>query len=555
MGSHVWLHVSVWKLIKDYKLFMLVAVLVFIDVVTLITWQIVDPFYRDTHNGTAEPSPQNEDIWVIPEMEYCQSKRMTIFLGSIYVYKGLLMAFGIFLAWETRHVSIPALNDSKYIGMSVYNVVIMCVIGAGLSFVLRDQQDAAFVIISIFIIFCSTATLCLVFVPKVRLLIELKRNPQAGDARVRATLKPFKKSRRDSDEMELHHRIKVVTEDNFRFRQRLKEKAYELEALTFRLRGLEESSLVITKAETQQIIGSIGSGVGVGLETLDIKDKELNESKENVKECQKWSPYESLKVTSLSASPSFEVSGNGVYDHKMPIPPPESCPEFIEQRIDKLLNRCEVKQSSSELLSLRALSLIDKQQTNSNNTKIKFSNNRSHNNSDKSTESSVNSSISYKQSEFLSPVSVGEEQYIQIETNARDLALESDDTSYAKAIRQTSHKYHNEFSSCDDDDNDRYERNGQRGIEAMHRNTRRRAHSLGGLQSNRGEGVSYLCESSMDALNVTPNAGSNYDSTHNIESTFIRLFPYFNRNTDQNLLRTGSSCPQVTVRCDIVEYL
>lgn len=51
--------------------------------------------------------------------------------------------------------------------MSVYNVVIMCVIGAGLSYVLRDQQDAAFVIISIFIIFCSTATLCLVFVPKV----------------------------------------------------------------------------------------------------------------------------------------------------------------------------------------------------------------------------------------------------------------------------------------------------------------------------------------------------------------------------------------------------
>ena len=68
-----------------------------------------------------------------------------------------------------------------------------------------------------------------------------------------------------------------------------------MEALTFRLRGLEESSLVITKAETQQIIGSIGSigsGVGVGLEPLDIKDKELNDSKENVKECHKWNPYE-----------------------------------------------------------------------------------------------------------------------------------------------------------------------------------------------------------------------------------------------------------------------
>lgn len=76
--------------------------------------------------------------------------------------------FGAFLAWETRHVSIPALNDSKYVGMSVYNVVIMCVTGAAISFVLTDKQDAMFIMLAVFIIFCSTATLCLVFIPKVR---------------------------------------------------------------------------------------------------------------------------------------------------------------------------------------------------------------------------------------------------------------------------------------------------------------------------------------------------------------------------------------------------
>lgn len=54
-------------------------------------------------------------------------------------------------------------------------------------------------------------------------LIELKRNPDAGERRVRATLKPFKNSRKDSDEMEAHTRIKVLTEDNSRQRQRLKE--------------------------------------------------------------------------------------------------------------------------------------------------------------------------------------------------------------------------------------------------------------------------------------------------------------------------------------------
>ena len=95
----------------------------------------------------------------------------------------------------------------------------------------------------------------------------MKRNPNAGDRRVRATLKPFKKSHRDSEDIEIHTKIKLANEENFRLRQRLKEvcvnlycsfvfddnfdfvfvfadqkqKSYELEALTFRLRALEES--------------------------------------------------------------------------------------------------------------------------------------------------------------------------------------------------------------------------------------------------------------------------------------------------------------------------
>lgn len=119
---------------------------------------------------------------------------MNIFVGIIYAYKGMLLIFGAFLAWETRNVSIPALNDSKHVGLSVYNVVIMCVMGnllelfigsirnsfneiifftgAAIALVLSDHKDAVFVLISIFIIFCTTATLFLVFVPKVCIKID-----------------------------------------------------------------------------------------------------------------------------------------------------------------------------------------------------------------------------------------------------------------------------------------------------------------------------------------------------------------------------------------------
>lgn len=55
-------------------------------------------------------------------------------------------------------------------------------------------------------------------------LIELNSNADgAGERRVRATLKPLKKSHRDSDEMETQQRIKLLTDENCRSRQRLKE--------------------------------------------------------------------------------------------------------------------------------------------------------------------------------------------------------------------------------------------------------------------------------------------------------------------------------------------
>lgn len=87
----------------------------------------------------------------------------------MYAYKGILLLFGLFLAWETRNVTIPALNDSKYIGMSVYNVVTLSLIGAIVTTALDNtiHYEAPYAISSLCLIICTTATLLLVFVPKV----------------------------------------------------------------------------------------------------------------------------------------------------------------------------------------------------------------------------------------------------------------------------------------------------------------------------------------------------------------------------------------------------
>ncbi|XP_025153701.1 gamma-aminobutyric acid type B receptor subunit 2 isoform X2 [Harpegnathos saltator] len=236
------------KVIKDYQLFMVVGILLTIDLSIMTTWQVADPFYREIKQMEPYHHPSSDDIIIIPENEYCQSNQMNIYLGCIYAYKGLLMMFGAFLAWETRHVSIPALNDSKYVGMSVYNVVIMCVTGAAISFVLTDKQDAMFIMLAVFIIFCSTATLCLVFIPKV---IELRRNPQGViNKRTRATLRPMLKIRRDSTVSELDERLKEAKLANKKFRKQLLQKDSELQGFLRRM-GEEVAS------ETQETVDTL----------------------------------------------------------------------------------------------------------------------------------------------------------------------------------------------------------------------------------------------------------------------------------------------------------
>lgn len=69
---------------------------------------------------------------------------------------------------------MPALNDSKYIGICVYNVLIMCSAGASIAFIVESKRSA-YLLITLFIFVCTMITLCLVFLPKV---FEVRKDPQ-----------------------------------------------------------------------------------------------------------------------------------------------------------------------------------------------------------------------------------------------------------------------------------------------------------------------------------------------------------------------------------------
>jgi len=60
-------------------------------------------------------------------------------------------------------------------GISVYNVVVLCLIGVPTSFMIKEQIDAVYTLTSLFTFFATTLTICLVFIPKVsQLLLKVK---------------------------------------------------------------------------------------------------------------------------------------------------------------------------------------------------------------------------------------------------------------------------------------------------------------------------------------------------------------------------------------------
>ncbi|XP_006822137.1 gamma-aminobutyric acid type B receptor subunit 2-like, partial [Saccoglossus kowalevskii] len=191
------------RIVTDRQLYGMVLVLVMIDVTILTVWQIMDPLYRETEMLRLEDDPDVSNQQIQPILEYCACQHFTYWLGALYAYKGLLLIFGTFLAWETRTVSIPALNDSKYIGMSVYNVIILCIIGVSVSPIIHYNVNASFAFQSAIALFCTSITLLLVFVPKI---VSVTKHPEGEPV---STMKTHTPSTQDATAKHVEEMVKL----------------------------------------------------------------------------------------------------------------------------------------------------------------------------------------------------------------------------------------------------------------------------------------------------------------------------------------------------------
>ncbi|GJQ69433.1 GABA-B-R1 [Trypoxylus dichotomus] len=233
--------------VEPWKLYSMVSGLLVLDVTLLLCWQIIDPLQRKLEQFPWEqPTNAADDFRLSPELEHCESHNNILWLAIVYGYKGLVLVFGLFLAYETRSVKIKQINDSRYVGMSIYNVVVLCLITAPVTTVIASQQDASYTFVSLAIIFCCLLSMALIFVPKVIEVVrhprdkaESKYNPDAGVSKEEE--ERYQKLVTENEELQ---RLIAQKEEKIKI---LKERLAEKEA------GAKGSTLLVPTTITQDV--------------------------------------------------------------------------------------------------------------------------------------------------------------------------------------------------------------------------------------------------------------------------------------------------------------
>nr|XP_040574520.1 uncharacterized serine-rich protein C215.13-like [Lepeophtheirus salmonis] len=152
--------------------------------------------------------------------------------------------------------------------MSVYNVAIMCVLGVAVSFVLTEEQTASFIIIAIFIIFCTTGTLCLVFVPKI---IDLRRDPHGQmDRRGKPTIKTIGNTPRGRTPLQtMEDKVRIANKVNSKYTELLKTKDQDLEDAISEL-GRDEADKIIDNRLKPHNDARKDAHVSFAVEVMDL---------------------------------------------------------------------------------------------------------------------------------------------------------------------------------------------------------------------------------------------------------------------------------------------
>ena len=97
----------------------------------------------------------------------CYSHHMTVWVTVLCVSKLILLAYGAYVSWTIRSISIPSMNDSGTITLAITGTAILGSTIIALATITEPWSYASDVCIVLGVWLCTTLILILVFTPKV----------------------------------------------------------------------------------------------------------------------------------------------------------------------------------------------------------------------------------------------------------------------------------------------------------------------------------------------------------------------------------------------------
>ncbi|XP_041352632.1 gamma-aminobutyric acid type B receptor subunit 1-like [Gigantopelta aegis] len=176
---------------KDTHLFIEIGLIAGVNMSIVVLWSIISPSYSKEMKLQNMVDPDNDRV-VIPTLWHCTSKHDKYFTGILVSFQAIISLIGLCLAFTTRKVTIPELNDSKEIGLCIYNVVVLSALGIVVPFLPENHLNIKYGLGCGLIIIGATVTQCLIFIPKVQALDTLMQSK--GDETEYRAIPPTKTS-------------------------------------------------------------------------------------------------------------------------------------------------------------------------------------------------------------------------------------------------------------------------------------------------------------------------------------------------------------------------
>jgi ABC-type branched-subunit amino acid transport system substrate-binding protein len=151
---------------KASKIIMISSIFTAIEIVLLVIWHSIDPL-----------TPFEYSLDPIRYTILCRSSKsdiQTTMQAVLYGYNGLLLAFGVYLAYQTKSVA-KAFNESGNIGLAVYNIAVFCVVIIPLLNVQSIYVESLFVLRQLLIFSAATFTFAALFFPVLKRFKEISK--------------------------------------------------------------------------------------------------------------------------------------------------------------------------------------------------------------------------------------------------------------------------------------------------------------------------------------------------------------------------------------------